>query len=103
MIYCFDIDGTLCTNTDGGYERAEPYPDVITRVNALYDAGHRIIMYTARGSTTGINWRELTENQLYSWGVKYHELFLGKPTADIYIDDKAVALHQWMIRKDTQG
>ena len=95
MIYCFDIDGTLCTNTDGEYERAEPYPDIIARINALYDAGHRIKLYTARGSTTGIDWRELTENRLRSWGVKYHELFLGKPHADVYVDDKAVNLEDW--------
>lgn len=95
MIYCFDIDGTLCTNSDGEYHKAEPYPDVIARVNALYDIGHRIILYTARGSTTGIDWRRLTESQLRSWGVKYHELFLGKPTADVYIDDKATSLEAW--------
>jgi len=95
MIYCFDIDGTLCSNTDGGYERADPYPDIIVRLNALYDAGHRIILYTARGSTTGIDWRELTEEQVRLWGVKYHELFLGKPHADIYIDDKAINALDW--------
>ena len=95
MIYCFDIDGTLCTNSDGEYERAEPYPEVIAQVNALYDAGHQVILYTARGSTTGIDWRELTENQVGSWGVKYHQLFLGKPTADIYIDDKAANVEEW--------
>ena len=27
MIYCFDIDGVLCTNTEGEYEGAEPYPE----------------------------------------------------------------------------
>ena len=29
-----------------------------------------------------------TKEQLKSWGVKYHQLFLGKPGGDIYIDDK---------------
>ena len=95
MTYCFDIDGTLCTNTDGEYERAAPYPDVIAHVNVLYDAGHRIILHTARGSTTGIDWLELTEKQLRAWGVKYHELFFGKPTADVYVDDKAVNAADW--------
>lgn len=90
MNYCIDIDGTICTNTDGEYESAKPYADVIRQVNSLYDAGHRIVFFTARGSTTGIDWREVTERQLSSWEVKYHELILGKPHADIYIDDKAV-------------
>lgn len=90
MIYCFDVDGTLCTNTDGKYEKAEPYPNVIARVNTLHDGGHRIILYTARGSTTGIDWRALTEQQLQTWGVRYHELRFGKPNADIFVDDKAI-------------
>ena len=32
----------------------------------------------------------MTKNQLKDWGVKYHSLKLGKPEADIYIDDKAL-------------
>ena len=34
--------------------------------------------------------RDLTKKQLKEWGVKYHDLFLGKPSGDIYIDDKGV-------------
>ena len=92
MIYCFDIDGTLCTNTDGAYENAQPRPESIARVNALYGEGHRIILYTARGSTTGINWQAVTEEQLKGWGVQYHELRFGKPHADVFVDDKAVRI-----------
>lgn len=95
MIYCFDIDGTLCANTDGDYERAEPDFRVISRVNSLYESGHKILLYTARGATTGIDWRGLTEGQLGSWGLKYHALYMGKPTADLYIDDKAINLRDW--------
>lgn len=95
MIYCFDIDGTICSNTEGAYEQANPYPEVISRVNALYNAGHRIVLHTARGSTTGVDWRRATETQLSTWGVKYHELVFGKPRADIYIDDKAINAGHW--------
>jgi hypothetical protein len=28
-----------------------------------------------------------------SWGVMYHKLLMGKPNADIYIDDKNVLLN----------
>lgn len=95
MIHCFDIDGTLCTNTNGGYEKAQPFYDVIAQVNRIYDEGHRVILYTARGSTTGIDWHKLTLEQLEKWGVHYHELVMGKPTADIYIDDKAINTLDW--------
>jgi hypothetical protein len=33
---------------------------------------------------------DLTENQLKSWGCKYHKLILGKPSGDYYIDDKGI-------------
>ncbi len=96
MVYCFDIDGTLCTNTEGDYENARPMADAIARVNVLFDAKHKILLYTARGSTTGIDWRPTTERQLREWGVRYHQLYLGKPTADIYIDDKAINVKDWL-------
>lgn len=95
MIYCFDIDGTLCTNTEGDYAAALPWQEIIDRVNQLYEQGNRILLYTARGATTGIDWRELTERQMKEWNVRYHELFMGKPTADVYIDDKAINLLHW--------
>ena len=33
---------------------------------------------------------DLTKNQLKSWGCKYHNLILGKPHADYFIDDKGI-------------
>ena len=89
--YCFDLDGTLCTNTEGEYESAIPFPERISMVNSLYEEGSNILIYTARGTVTGIDWRPLTEKQLAEWGVKYHELRLGKPFADVYVDDRAIS------------
>lgn len=100
--YCFDIDGTLCTNTYGAYEAAEPFHDVIEEVNRLYAEGHVIVLYTARGATTGIDWREMTERQLSEWNVRYHKLFSGKPTADVYVDDRAINAHAWRDSKFTE-
>lgn len=99
MTYCFDIDGTLCSNTEGDYENAQPFRGVIEEVNHLFKEGHRILLYTARGSTTGIDWLNLTKRQMDSWNVKYHALFMGKPTADVYIDDKAINILDWKDKK----
>ena len=96
MIYCFDIDGTLCTKTDGDYPNARPFPERIAAVNALQDAGHVIKLFTARGSTTGIDWRAVTEEQMKEWNVQYDELILGKPEADLYIDDRCVNAEDWL-------
>ena len=92
---CFDLDGTLCTNTGGAYETAEPFPWAIERLNALAEAGHRILIMTARGSTTGIDWRPETERQLAQWGVRYDELHFGKPGADVFVDDRALHTDAW--------
>jgi hypothetical protein len=92
MIYCFDLDGTLCSDTNGQYEKAEPYPLRIIRVNELYDMGHRIIINSARGSTTKWDWYDVTKKQLKEWGVRYDELYVGKKIdADVFVDDKAVS------------
>jgi hypothetical protein len=95
LVYCFDIDGTICTNTYGDYEQAQPFAYRIAHVNALFDNGHTVKLFTARGTTTGIDWRDATTAQLAEWGVKYHELILGKPHADVFIDDKAIDSEQY--------
>jgi hypothetical protein len=95
LTYCFDLDGTLCSNTYGEYERAEPFRWAIERVNALARAGHRIVIYTARGSSTGVDWTAVTNEQLDQWGVERDELRLGKPTADLFVDDRALQTGLW--------
>lgn len=98
MNYVFDIDGTLCTDTQGDYKSAQPFIDRIALVNLLFEEGNRIILYTARGMGSSNNerqvaiqkWETFTRAQLEEWGVKYHGLFLGKPSGDIYVDDKAL-------------
>ena len=88
--FSIDIDGTLCENTFGAYEEAIPIKERIRKINKLHEKGNIINLYTARGTTTGIDWSDLTFKQLKRWGVKYHSLKLGKPEADLYIDDKAI-------------
>ena len=90
MVYCFDIDGTICTQEED-YSKAKPYRDRIDRINRLYHEGHTILFLSARGSTTGIDWEVVTRQQLREWKVAYHRLILGKPQADCYIDDKGVS------------
>jgi len=97
--YVIDIDGTICSDSFGQYEKAEPIKSRIDLVNRLYQEGNRIIFFTARGMGSSENnievakekWFDFTKSQLEDWGVKYHSLFLGKPAADQYIDDKGVS------------
>jgi len=99
-IYCVDIDDTICKKPDdliGDYDISIPIPERIEKINQLYDEGHTIKYFTARGmgrynSTTLAQkmFYELTYNQLKSWNCKFHQLIMGKPSADYYIDDKAI-------------
>jgi len=90
MIYVIDLDNTITFTDNANYEDAKPNWDVIGYVNDLYLANHTIIIYTARGTTSGINWRRVTEKQLAEWKVLYHELKIGKLFYDVWIDDKSI-------------
>ena len=103
-IYCIDIDGTLTEPHDGSPWTAVPRLDRIAKVNEWYDKGYTIYLMTARGfihstsrypqditaaqAEADYHCRSRTENQLKTWGVKYHKLFFGKPRANKYIDDR---------------
>ena len=78
------------------YTTAQPIAKAIEKVNRLYDEGHRVVFWTARGTQSGLNWRQLTEDQLLSWGVRYHELRFGKPVYDVFIDDKNINSEDWL-------
>ena len=99
--YVIDIDGTICINgdcTSCKYEGSTPIPERIEKINSLYDEGNTIKYFTARGmgrykdnAAEAIEkFYSLTKMQLDIWGCKYHELILGKPSGDIYIDDKGM-------------
>lgn len=95
MIIFVDIDDTICyyennENIQKNYNNAKPYHERIKKINNLYNDGSIIIYWTARGTLTGINWFEITYNQLKSWGCLFHELRMGKPSYDLFIDDKNI-------------
>lgn len=101
MRYVVDIDGTICIpgkNEESRYAEALPIQSRIDKINKLYDEGHTIVYLTARGmgrykdnvDLAKKEFYEFTEEQLKNWGCKYHQLFLGKPSGDYYIDDKGV-------------
>lgn len=88
-----DIDGVIAKlHPENKYEESLPNEEVIRIINQLYDWGNEIVLFTARGYVTGIDWEQTTKDQLLHWGVKYHSLHFGKPNADFYIDDKMLSL-----------
>lgn len=101
MILYVDIDGTICReiileNGSKDYENHVPIPERIQYINSLYDKGHEIHYWTARGIKSGIDRRPLTEKQLKEWGCKYHGLHVGnKPHFDVYVCDKSFNSEAW--------
>lgn len=98
-VYVIDIDDTICKRPNGSdYENSIPIRNRIAQVNKLYDDGNIIKYFTARGmgrynddlKLAKSKFYNTTETQLKVWGCKYHVLIFGKPSADYYIDDKAI-------------
>lgn len=88
-----DIDETICDYKVGNelnYSEARPIGINIDKINKLYDEGHTITYWSARGSKTGKDWFEITKDQIEEWGCKYHYLSVGeKPAYDLLICDKS--------------
>ena len=97
-IFCFDLDGVICTTNKNDYKNSRPKKKNIIFINKLYDKGHFIKIFTARHMTTHKGNVSLvkktgytkTRSQLKKWKVKYHEFIMGKPSYDIFVDDKAL-------------
>ena len=90
MTIYVDIDNTILDTPSTDYKKSKPMKERIEKINQLYDDGNTIVYWTARGSVSGIDWSDLTEKQLKDAGVKYHELKMGKPAYDLFIDDKNI-------------
>jgi capsule biosynthesis phosphatase len=96
---CFDIDNVICkTNSTRDYSKSTPIKKNIKAINAAYNNGFNIILYTARYmgrcnenlAQVKKRIKPLTLKQLKSWGVKYHKIYFGKPSFDLFIDDKSL-------------
>lgn len=94
---CFDVDDTItefCKLRD--YANFKADKEMVSAINALYDAGHHITLYTARGMKSVGPGRIAVDilpgllQNLANIGLKYHELLTHKPVYDWIIDDKAM-------------
>ena len=96
-IICFDLDGVICKTPGNNYLKSRPIKKNIKKIKNLFK-NYYIKIFTARfmsrsnenpikASKKG---KSLTIKQLKNWGVKYDKLIMGKPSFDLYIDDKNI-------------
>ena len=95
-IFCFDLDNVLCKTKGSNYKKSLPLKENIRTVNILSQKGNYIKIFTSRymgrnkenknkAIKDGYNF---TKKQLKKWNVKYDELIFGKPSYDLFVDDK---------------
>jgi capsule biosynthesis phosphatase len=108
MRICFDLDGTLCDGSasmeDGtDYSGCAPLQGARNLLRSLRAQGHTVIIQTARGmgSTCGNVGKAqalvaaTVFEQLATWGFEYDEIYFGKPSADLYVDDKGLSASEF--------
>ncbi len=101
-IICFDIDNVICRTHKNDYMKSKPIKKTINLINYLYKKGYFIKIFTSRFmgrnnenvNKAKKNGYKLTINQLKKWNIKFHILIMGKPSFDIYIDDKAFGFNK---------
>ena len=101
MVYCFDLDDTICIHRNRDYPNAIPVERTINNMRSLRSADHgaKIIIYTSRGMNSCNGDAALAERKnrdtIEKWlsknRVPYDEIIFGKPLADVYIDDKGMS------------
>ncbi len=81
-----DFDGTLST------PEGEPIEGAVQMVNRLHKAGVKLFVYSARAQFGG------GLNHIVAWLAHYgfpEMPVLPKPTADVYLDDRAMTFGDW--------
>jgi capsule biosynthesis phosphatase len=105
MKICIDIDGVLCElrRPEQTYAEVSPLPGAIEKMKALKQAGHYLILCTARHmATCNSNIGMVMARQgktLFDWlaqhDLPYDEIWFGKPHADVYLDDNGFRFTNW--------
>jgi CMP-N,N'-diacetyllegionaminic acid synthase len=90
-----DLDGVVFSRVvDGDYSTAFPIMPMVSSLIGLLNDGLTIVFHSARGSATGIDWYSHTRSHLDKLGFSMCPLFLGKPHAHFYLDDRSITLQQ---------
>lgn len=104
---CFDIDGVLAME-DGDYADRTPYEEALSLLKSLHASGHTLVYCTARymkfydgnqEAAIASGYFEL-KDWLEQHGFPQGEIYLGKPSADFYVDDHAALVRSIRGKRD---
>lgn len=111
MRIVIDLDGTIASlrKHNQHYSNVFPLAGAVEKINKLKEAGHYLIIYTARHMKTCQGDANLAEKKigeetrqwLQRYNIPYDELIFGKPYGHIYIDDLSVPFQGWDIINPT--
>lgn len=94
MRFAIDLDGTICIeemgHTEEDYKNRTPRAYLVAKIRALYSTGHTIIIHSARH----LEDFDITTAWLIKHEIFYHELILGKVSADRYVDTRNITPDQ---------
>ena len=105
-IICFDLDNTICISQKNDYQKSIPIKRNIKFINLLFNKGYYIKIFTSRFMGRSSEQKSLakkkgfkfTKKQLSDWGLKYNKLIFGKPSYDLFVDDKNLGYeNNWLI------
>ena len=107
MRICFDLDGVICETKKAGesYADVKVLPGARETLQRLRDAGHTIIIHTARHMKTcqgnvGLviaRQGKVTLDWLARHDIPYDEIVFGKPYAHVYVDDNGYRFSDWAL------
>lgn len=87
-----DLDGTLCEEgVDIDQTTIKPFPGAVEAVNKMFDEGHVVVIWTGRSWTK----YQMTEKWLKDNGFKFTQILMGKPIANLIIDDRSRHFNGW--------
>ena len=85
MRICIDFDDTIFDK-----KARDPMEGAVNAINKLYE-NNEITIFTNRPDYQYPD----VEALLKAWGIKYHRIICGKPSYDLFIDDKAEKFIKW--------
>lgn len=105
MKVIIDLDDTLSKTEDRDYEHSQPIQSVIDKLGEMRETFNdvEVVLHTARGMNSCKGDVKMAEKKnrpaierfLQRYGIKVDRIIFGKPLGDLYIDDKAMAAHDF--------